>query len=62
MPTRGELLETAWEVVQRFRAHRRYGSDAKACQALRRRRPGFTDRQYVNALRKGLSLFDMAVE
>lgn len=60
--TRAELLDAAWEVARLFRAHGRYGSDAKASQALRRRRPGFTDRQYTNALRKGLALFDAAVE
>ena len=62
MHTRGELLDAAWEVARRFRAHGGYGSEPKACQALRRRRPGFTDRQYVNALRKGLALYDVAVE
>jgi hypothetical protein len=60
--TRGELLDAAWEVALQFRAHGGYGSGVRARAALRRRRPGFTDRQYVNALRKGLALFDIAVE
>lgn len=60
--TRGELLDAAWEVARRLRAYGGYGSEARACAALRRRRPGFTDRQYGNALRKGLALFDAAVE
>lgn len=60
--TRGELLAAAWEVARHFRAYGGYGSEAKACRALGQRRPGFTDRQYLNALRKGLALYDAAAE
>ena len=62
MHTRGELLAAAWEVAVRFRAHGGYGTEARAYQALRRRRPGFTDRQYRNALRRGLALYDAAAD
>lgn len=60
-PTRGELLEAAWAVAARYRAHGAYGSDGRACRALRRRCPGFTARQYHNAVRKAVGLYDVAV-
>jgi len=62
MHSRGELLAAAWEVARHYRAHRGYGTEDKACRALRRRRAGFTSRQYLNAFRKGLALYDAAVD
>jgi hypothetical protein len=61
MHSRGELLDAAWEVARHLRAYDGYGTEGKACRALHRRRPGFTDRQYRNAVRKGLALYDAAV-
>jgi hypothetical protein len=61
MHSRGELLDAAWEVARNFRGYGQYGSEEKACRALRGRRPAFTDRQYRNALRKGVALFEVAV-
>jgi hypothetical protein len=55
-------LEVAWDVAGRLRAHGTYGSLAKAAKALSRRCPGFSARQYDNAIRKGLALYDAAVE
>jgi hypothetical protein len=62
MHSRGDLLDAAWEVARNYRGHGRYGTAEKACRALRGRRPGFTDRQYGNALRKALALVDASVE
>lgn len=55
------MLGAAWEVAAYYRAHSAYGSEARACRALRRRCPGFTARQYQNAFRKGVALYDAAV-
>ncbi len=59
--SRGELLAAAWEVAAYFRAYSAYGSERKACQALERRRPGFSPRRYRNAFLKGVALYDAAV-
>src|SRR5947209_3011101 len=59
--SRGELLAAAWEVAAYFRAHAAYGSERRACKALERRRPGFTDEQYRSAFRKGIRLYDTVV-
>ena len=61
--TRGELLSLASDVVWRFRAYESYGEEpARAIRALKRRGPGFTDRQYRNAFDQALSLYDAVQE
>lgn len=40
VPTDSKLLDTACDVVIRFRGHRSYGNEAGAIKALRRRAPG----------------------
>lgn len=60
--TRGQFMEAAWQVAHQYRAHNAYGSERKACAALQRRCPGFTERQYRNAFRKAVSLYDVAAE
>jgi hypothetical protein len=62
MASRRDLLDAAGEVARSYRAHGAYGSEAKAHRALARRRPGFTARQYENAFRKAVTLYDLAVE
>lgn len=60
--SRGELLDVAADVAWRFKAYRGYGGDeSTAIRAIRRKCPGFTARQYENALSKALDLYD-AVE
>ena len=59
--SRGQFLQQAWEVAAYFLAHDAYGrNEAAACRALKRRCPGFTKRQYQNAFRKGLALYEAA--
>jgi hypothetical protein len=61
--SRGEFLEGAFVVAQRYRCgYRGYESDEKAIAALRRKFPKCTNRQYTNALRKGVDLYDCSVE
>ena len=56
----GELLDVATDVVWRFRAYDAYGgSEPKACQAIRKRCPGFSPRQYYNAFTKSLELYNV---
>ena len=59
---RDQLLDTAWEVAKKYRAHGAYGSEKKACQALARRSKGFTERQVQNAIKKAILLYDATVE
>ena len=55
---RGELLDVATDVAWRFVAYRGYGGDeSTAIRAIRRKCPGFTSRQYENALAKALGLY-----
>ena len=62
-PSRGEFLEGAFVVAQRFRCgYHGYESGEKAIAALRRKFPKLTNRQYANALRKGVDLYDRSVE
>ncbi len=62
-PPRGQLLDAALEVARNLRDNGTYGSsEAKAAKALSRRCPGFSARQYENAVRKALSLYDTAIE
>jgi hypothetical protein len=55
------LFDAAAEVASNLRAHESYrGSYRRAIAALRRRRPGFTDGLYHNALDAGIAVFDTA--
>lgn len=44
-----------------FRVYGTYGTEAKAAKALRRRCPGFSVRQYANALRKADALHETVI-
>jgi uncharacterized protein (TIGR02996 family) len=55
-PSRGTLLQIAWDVARRYRNYGAYGNDRKACDALERRCRGFSADQYRAALRKALWL------
>ena len=56
---RGELLAVASDVVWRYRVYDAYGRDLLgAGRALKRRCPGFSARQYENALAKALDLYE----
>lgn len=56
--SRGELLDVATDVVWRFKAYRGYGgNESTAVRAIRRKCPGFTARQYENALAKAFDLY-----
>lgn len=60
LASRGELLDVATAVAWRFRAYGSYGGNqATAIRAIRRRRGGFTARQYANAFTKTLELYDV---
>jgi hypothetical protein len=59
--SRRELLDVAWEVAANYRAHDAYRTEGGASRALERRCPGFTARQYLNAFRKALALYDTAM-
>ena len=54
------MLDIAVDVVLNLRAYDRYGeSNTAAIRALKRRAPGFTDRQYSNAFDKAWTLYDV---
>jgi hypothetical protein len=59
--SRGRLLTAAWQAAWRYRVYGAYGSETKACMALRRRVPGFSAKQYVNAFRRAVDLHESAV-
>src|SRR5262249_5330141 len=59
--SRGDLLDAAWQVAQQHRAHHTYGSESSACKALEGRCKGFSERQYQNAFRQAVALYDAAV-
>src|SRR3712207_5326452 len=61
-PSRGELLDVAFDVARRYIEFGEYGSKERACEALRRRCRGFSARQYANALDKAIRLLEVAVE
>jgi hypothetical protein len=59
VPSRA-LLNVAWDVALRYRAHDSYGSEENACRALSRRCPGCTPLRYRRAFRKAVALYDRA--
>ena len=57
------MLDTAVDVVLNLRAYDRYGeSNTAAIRALKRRAPGFSDRQYANAFAKAWVLYDVCTK
>lgn len=59
--SRGALLEAASSVAWNLKAYDSYDrSTAKATRALKQRCPGFTDRQYTNALERAIDLYEEA--
>jgi hypothetical protein len=56
-----DLLDAAADVAGNLRAYGSYGaSPRKALAALKRRRPGFSPREYQTALDAAIALFDAA--
>ncbi|MFN3648214.1 MAG: hypothetical protein ACK47B_01435 [Armatimonadota bacterium] len=60
--SRETLLDTAWDVARRFVDFGSYGSEQKACRALRRRVPGFAPEEYREAFHLALRVLDAAGE
>ena len=57
--SRGKFLSVASDVAWNFCAYDRYGKEPrKAIQALKRRCPGFSDKQYQNAFEKSVALYE----
>ena len=56
------LWEPAFDVARRYRAFESYGSERKACQALRRRCPGFGPDEYSEMFRQAVYLYDQALD
>lgn len=62
-PSRGELLDAAWQVAQIYRDYGGYGgSEAEASRALARRCRGCSLRRCRNAFRKAVDLYNAAYE
>lgn len=59
-PPRSELLDTAFDVVRRYRDFGEYGSKENACKALNRRCKGFSIKQCTNAFDKATLLYEAA--
>jgi hypothetical protein len=54
------LLDTAFDVVRRYKDFDAYGSGAKACLALQGRCPGFSAEQYTGAFRQAEHIYNVA--
>jgi hypothetical protein len=61
-PSRGELLDVAFDVARRYIEFGEYGSKERARKALKRRCPGFSEGQYANALDKAVRLLEVSIE
>lgn len=59
-PSRSELLDTAFDVVRRYRDFGDYGSKENACKAISRRCKGFSIKQCKNAFDKAALLYEAA--